>query len=194
LDSSQFEQILSGSSLCLPALIFCARVFDVSLGTVRTILVVRGQRSLAAGVGFLEVTIWLLAISSVVNSLDQPLNVLAYATGYAAGNYVGVWLEGRLALGDHAVRLVSRDQTGAIEARLVEAEIDVVRLSARNARGPLGVLLVTVPRRRSRQVLEIAREVDPELTYTVEDLREPGSRARIPALLPSWLKLAPKKK
>ena len=82
----------------LAILIFAARVTDVAMSTVRTILVFRSYRFLAAAIGFFEVLVWLLAVTQVMRHLDQWYLALAYAAGFATGNVVGIWIEGKLAV------------------------------------------------------------------------------------------------
>jgi uncharacterized protein YebE (UPF0316 family) len=166
-----FSDLVAEQAAWLPVLIFMARVADVSLGTVRTVFVVRGMREFAAGIGFLEVTIWLLAISTVVQRLDAPLNVIAYAGGYATGNYVGVWLETKLALGHQLVQLVSADDSQDLRRRLEEAGHRVTAVPAHSGQDAVTLLLVTVPRRQVASVMALAREADPTVVLTTEDLR-----------------------
>ncbi|HPA70469.1 MAG TPA: DUF5698 domain-containing protein, partial [Bacteroidales bacterium] len=85
--------------LLLPLFIFLARIFDVSLGTLRIIFVTKGMRIIAPLVGFFEVLIWLLAISRIMQDLDNWVSYIAYAGGFATGNFVGMYLEERLAIG-----------------------------------------------------------------------------------------------
>ena len=81
-------------------LIFVSRVADVSLGTLRIIYLTRGRSKLAASVGFVEVLIYIVALATVMEHLmDRPLSVFIYALGFAAGNYVGSWVEERVAVG-----------------------------------------------------------------------------------------------
>src|SRR6056297_1513927 len=87
-------------------LIFLARVMDVSMGTIRTLMVVRGKRIYAALIGFFEVTIYIIALQKVVTSLDRPLNLIAYSLGLAAGNYFGSLLEEKMALGQISAQLI----------------------------------------------------------------------------------------
>ncbi len=166
-----FSDLVSEQAAWVPLLIFMARVADVSLGTVRTVFVVRGLRELAAGIGFLEVTIWLLAISTVVQHLDAPLNVIAYAGGYATGNYVGVWLETKLALGYQLVQLVSADDGRNLRRLLEAAGHRVTAVPGHSGQDPVTLLLVTVPRREVASVMALAREADPAVVLTTEDLR-----------------------
>jgi len=83
----------------LPVLIFFARVLDVSIGTMRIVFLSRGMRLMAPVFGFFEVLIWLIAISRIMGNLTSWVNYVAYASGFAAGNYVGMYLENRLAMG-----------------------------------------------------------------------------------------------
>jgi uncharacterized protein YebE (UPF0316 family) len=115
--------ILSASVLyswvVLPVLIFCARIIDVSVGTVRVILTSRGYRYAAPALGFIEVLIWLLAIGEIMKNLANPACYVAYAGGFATGNYVGIYINQRLSLGidtgDAVILSLERlDQPGGI--------------------------------------------------------------------------------
>jgi uncharacterized protein YebE (UPF0316 family) len=90
----------------LPALIFVARVCDVTLGTLRIIFLSRGRRKLAPLLGFFEVLIWIVVIGQLVQHLHSVTAYLCYAGGFAAGNFVGMWLEERLALGTFLLRVI----------------------------------------------------------------------------------------
>jgi hypothetical protein len=90
----------------LPILIFLARVIDVSLGTLRIIFIARGRRKLAPLLGFFEVLIWIVVVSQVMQNLHSPLSFIAYAAGFATGNYVGMWIEDKLAIGTLIVRVI----------------------------------------------------------------------------------------
>ena len=83
----------------LPVLIFLARVLDVSFGTIRIIFISRGQKLLAPLIGFFEILIWLVAIGKVMQNLGNVYCHIAYAGGFAAGNFTGMWIEEKLAMG-----------------------------------------------------------------------------------------------
>ncbi|HEY8363262.1 MAG TPA: DUF2179 domain-containing protein [Tissierellaceae bacterium] len=86
--------------------IFFARVTDVTLSTIRTLLVVQGRKLLAAVIGFFEVSIYVTALSKVVGNLDNPLNLLSYALGFACGTFMGITIENKIALGNLAVQII----------------------------------------------------------------------------------------
>ncbi len=154
-----------------PIFIFCARLTDVSLGTIRTIMVVRGSRVLAPILGFFEVSIWLLAISGVITHLDRWYNVVAYASGFAAGNAAGIILEQKLAIGMQALRLISRTKSAAVAAGLRLAGFGVTEIKGHGLEGTVSISFVVVPRRDTPTVIKVARNIDPDVFATVEDVR-----------------------
>src|SRR5690606_26617685 len=87
-------------------LIFFARVSDVTLATIRMLMVVQGRKVQAAIIGFFEVSIYVTALSKVVSSLDNIGNLLSYALGFACGNYIGIIIENRIALGNLAAQII----------------------------------------------------------------------------------------
>jgi uncharacterized protein YebE (UPF0316 family) len=100
-------ELLAENPYLLVPIIFFARVADVSLGTFRTIVVFRGQKALASFIGFFEIIIWLLAASQVFTNLDHWYFALAYAAGFAVGNYVGISIESRFGIGNEIIRCIS---------------------------------------------------------------------------------------
>ncbi len=162
---------LSFAPIWLPVLIFCARVADVSIGTLRMICIVRDQRPLAVVLSFAEVTIWLLAVTSVLTHLDQWVNILAYAGGYATGSAVGMWIESRLALGTQLVTFVSCGTAQAVAERLRFADHVVTTIAGRNHDGPVSICHAILPRKQTAAVIRMAREIDPDVMATIEDVR-----------------------
>ena len=158
------------------ALVFFARVADVSLGTVRTILVLRGHKYPAGLVGFVEILIWVFAAARVLKSLDEWYLGVAYAGGFATGTVVGVYLEGWLGLGTEMVRAVSRDPDTQLAARLQEMGYEVIELNGEGSDGSVEVLLVVSKRRRMPALLRAIDSIDPEAFYTISDVREKASQ------------------
>jgi len=155
----------------VPLLIFLARTVDVSLGTVRIILVARGHRGIAPLIGFVEILIWLLALSQVIQHLDRSLNFVAYAGGYAAGTYTGMWLEQRLALGLVAVRVIARSDARELIEALRDADLGVTSVSARGVRDRVRLLFTVIPRKDVDRVLELVRRHQPRAFISISDVR-----------------------
>ena len=94
-------------------IIFLARVLDISLSTVRTIVMLKGRRYTAAAIGFFEALIYVLALSRLFSSLGEPVRLIAYCGGFACGVLVGTKVEERLALGFLAAQVIT--PTGYID-------------------------------------------------------------------------------
>jgi uncharacterized protein YebE (UPF0316 family) len=167
-----FLDFTSVNPLWLALAIFLARIVDVSMGTFRTIMVIRGYRALATAIGFVEVLIWIVAISSVITNLDAWYLIVAYAGGYASGNYIGMLLESRVAIGSELVRAISWRSDGHLAEALRSAGWDAVAVPGLGpGREAVEIVLVVEPRRRIGQLLAAIREIDPEAVYTTSDIR-----------------------
>ncbi len=160
-------------------LICLLRILDVSMAIMRMILAVRGHRVIAAFIGFFEVLIWLIAVGTALEHLNSVIHVIGYAGGFAIGNYVGVWLEARFALGVNVVRAVIRRPEGASKApravkatdRLRREGYAVTELEGRGQRSFVDILDVIVRRRSVPHVIRIIRDEDPAAFLSVEEVR-----------------------
>jgi uncharacterized protein YebE (UPF0316 family) len=152
-------------------LIFVMRCIDVSLGTLRMILTIQGRRSLSSLIGFVEVSIFITAVASVVAGPLSPLRILAYGGGFAAGTFLGVTIDRKLALGDVIIRVISK-QHGPMMKALTAVGFGVTLLEGRGGRGSeVGVVFSVCHRRRMPEALHILRQIDRSAIVTVQDLR-----------------------
>ncbi len=155
----------------LAGAIFLARIADVSLGTLRTILVFRAYWLLAAVLGFLEVVIWLIAAAHVLTNLDEWYLVAAYAGGFAAGNVAGIWLEARLGVGLELVRAISQNPRIQLGRQLRSAGYAVVEIQGSDGSVPVEVLLITEKRRKVPALISLIERTDPAAVCTTTDVR-----------------------
>ena len=155
----------------LPILIILARICDVTLGTMRIVFLSRGRRSIAPILGFMEVLIWLLAISQIMRNLSNPITYLAYATGFASGNYIGLWLEEKLAIGMVAVRVFLKKDSELLVQKLQDAGFGVTRLSGMGTQGAVDIIYTLIQRRSLSQVIDLIHQVNPKTFFAVEEIR-----------------------
>jgi uncharacterized protein YebE (UPF0316 family) len=161
--------------LCL--LIVVGRIADVTLGTIRTIMVVRGRRRWACLLGFFEVLIWIFVIGRVVQGLgENPLYAFSYALGFAAGNFVGITLDNRLALGKQVIQFFSRSG-GQLAAELRARGVRLTSFEGQGRDGPTSMLMVIVDRGSVPELLAQAGRIDPHCYWSVEDVRRSGAAA-----------------
>jgi len=155
----------------LPILIFTARVFDVSIGTIRIVFVSKGKKTLAPIFGFIEVIIWLLAISQIIRNLDNVICYIAYGGGFAMGTYVGLLIEERLALGTILIRVITRMDAAELIASLKARNYGVTSIPAMGPDGKVNVIYSVIRREDLKTVTEIIKRFNPKAFYSIEDVK-----------------------
>lgn len=155
----------------LPLVIFMARICDVSLDTVRIIYVSRGLKFLAAAIGFFQVLIWLFAITQIFNNLTNPLYYVTYAGGFAMGNFIGIVIEERMAIGTVVIRIITQKDAGELIRFLKTDSFGITHVDAQGALGPVKIIFTIVKRKDVENVLKIISTCNPQAFYTIEDIR-----------------------
>lgn len=164
LDSSLYIWIV------LPLLVFFARLADVSLGTLRIIFISRGRKNLAPLLGFVEVFIWIAVVSQIVSHAHNLLAYLAYAAGFAAGAYVGMYIEDRLALGVQLVRIIVPGNPQDLIKKLQTSGYGITCVDGQGANGPVKLIYAVVLRKCLNEVLTIIHQSYPDAFLSIEDL------------------------
>ena len=157
--------------IILPILIFIAGLAYVSLGTLRIIFVARGRRFLSPVLGFLEVSIWLIAISQIMNDVSNIAAYLAYAVGFAVGNYVGILIEEKMAIGILVVRIILTRNDGILKDKLSDAGFGVTSVDGHGHHGQVKIIYSIIRRKDLEEVTKIIDESHSSAFYSVEDAR-----------------------
>jgi uncharacterized protein YebE (UPF0316 family) len=145
-------------------------VSDVSLGTVRVIFVARGLKYLAPVVGFFEIIIWLLAIGQIMQNLSNPICYIAYAGGFAMGNYVGIWIAEKLSLGVVLIRVITNKDASELLKYLRSAGYGITSVDAQGSAGKVQVVFTIVRRREVAGVVNLIKQFNPKAFYTIEEV------------------------
>jgi uncharacterized protein YebE (UPF0316 family) len=164
-DSDLFSYVL------MPLLIFLARICDVSIGTLRIIFVSKGKRNIAPILGFFEVLIWITAISKIMQNLDNYVNYIAYAAGFATGNFVGMIIEEKLAMGIQMIRVFAHERGSELVQTLNISGYGATVIEAHGARDKVSLIYTIVQRNELASVLEVIHNFNPKAFYTVEDIK-----------------------
>ena len=152
-------------------LIFIARILDVSLGTIRIIFITKGKKFLALVLGFIETMIWLFAIGQILMNFTNIIYYLAYAGGFAMGNYVGIYLEEKLAVGIVVVQIITvKDATNLID-NLVSEGYGITGIDAYGATGKAKLIFTMIKRKKLKKVINIIHRNNPNAFYSIEDVR-----------------------
>lgn len=151
--------------------IFCARIVDVSLGTLRMLMVVRGRRVYAGAIGFFEVIIYITALDRIFDNLDNPLNLLFYAAGYATGNIVGSFIEEKLAVGILTVQVITMKAPLELTEILRAKGYGVTVIEGQGREGTRYILQIIMQRKNIPKLRKEIDSWDTDAFWTVFDAR-----------------------
>ncbi len=167
----EFWQSHGYSWVVLPLIIFLARILDVSIATMRFMFLARGARLPTVITGFFEALIWIIIISQIIRNLDNAMCFIAYAGGFAAGSYIGMRIEERLALGKVVMRVITSQPADELLAVLRDKRFGVTSVGAEGAKGPVRILFMVIKRADLEAVVDLIKKFNPNAFYTVEDIR-----------------------
>jgi len=157
--------------ILLPLIIFFARICDVSLGTMRIVFVSKGKKNIAPILGFFELFIWIVVISQILKNADNIVCYLAYAGGYAAGNFIGMHIEERIAIGSQLIKVFSPKDVTPLQKYLNEAGFGATVVEGDGSEGKVKILYAVINRKTFAEVEKILKEFDPLIFYVIEDVR-----------------------
>ena len=153
-------------------LIFLSKVVEVSVSTLRLILVNRGYRLLGACLSFFELILWVFVAASVVTDINAaPLKGIVYALGFATGVYIGSIIEGWLAFGKVMIQVIASKASGQLIVDFIRGQkLGVTEISAHGVQGEKVVLIVFSERKSAKNLVTDLRKIDPDLLVTISDL------------------------
>ena len=157
---SEFLASVKEISPLLVCLLVCAaKIVEITIQSLKTCMMVKGQRLKAAGLGFVECTIWGLVISTLIGTLgDNPLLLLFYCTGYATGLFLGSTLESKIALGTSNLELIACDEsTEKITAYLKEQSMGYTVFEGRGSKDKMNMIFIVLPRKETPKTLKAIR-------------------------------------
>jgi len=156
--------------IILPILLFVSRIMDVSLMTIRIIYISRGMKLLAAVIGFFEVFLWLIAVAQIMKNLTSPVYYVAYAAGFSMGNFVGMLIEEKIAVGKVSVRIILQEENG-LPRLLASKGFGVTHLDGQGANGPVKMIYTIINRKDLDRVKGLITNSAPQAFFTIEDIR-----------------------
>ncbi len=155
----------------LPLLIFLFRIIDQSIGTLRLIFAAKGLKRLAPLFAFFESFIWLVAIGQIMKQLDNIYCYLAFAGGYAAGNFFGILLEEKLSIGNVVIRVIPKRDTTELINHLRAENFGVTVVPVDGMMGPTKMLFTTIRRKEAPYVIGIIKQYNPTAFYTIDEVK-----------------------
>ncbi len=156
----------------LPLIIFFARICDVSLGTLRHVMTSRGYKHISPFLGFFEVLIWIIVVSQVMKQANNFACYFAWAGGYAMGNYIGIIIEEKIALGLQIIRIISHEKCDELIAQLQLANHGATVVEGSGSKGPVKIIFTIVKRKNIDTLVDVIQKHNPGAFYSIEDIRD----------------------
>ena len=154
-------------------MIFLAKIIEVSLMTVRTVFITRGEKVYGAIIGVVEVSIWLLVVSSVLDGIsDDPLRMVVYALGFGTGILLGSTIEEKLAIGLVTLNIIVSEEDAGLMAQLLrEDDLGVTIITAEGYKEPKKIIMTHVKRKRKNEVMKLIGNSDINCVISISDTK-----------------------
>lgn len=154
-------------------LIFFVKIIEVALMTLRVVLITKGEKLYGSIIGFFEVVVWLSLIGSVLVGIEEdPLRMVVYSIGFAVGNYVGSYIEERLALGLMTINIIATEENGKELADILRSEnIGVTSVDAEGREKNRSLLIIHAKRKRKSEILKIIENTEIPTVISVNDTK-----------------------
>lgn len=158
--------------LVLPLIIFTSRIGDVTIGTLRHVMTSRGHKNISPILGFFEVLIWIVVVSQIMKQANNFACYIAWAGGFAAGNYIGLLIEEKIAMGLQIIRVITNQECSDLIDQLQKANHGTTVVNASGSQGPVKIILTVVKRKNIDIIIKLIKEHNPDAFYSIEDIRE----------------------
>lgn len=159
------------SWIILPLLIFISRLGDVTMATLRHIFISKGFKKIVPILGFFEVLIWLIAMRQVFSHLDNIACFIAWAAGFSAGTYLGMYIEERMAIGTQIIRIISSENIVTLTEALKVRHQGITIVDGQGAMGPVKLIFTIVKRANKKEVIDLIGLHAPGAFYSIEDVK-----------------------
>lgn len=164
---SEFLASLHPVVVCL--IVCAAKIVEITIQSLKTCMMVKGQRLKAAGLGFVECTIWGLVISTIIGTLgDNIFLLLFYCVGYATGLFLGSTIENKIALGTSNLELIASDEsTKKITEYLKANDRGYTVFEGHGSKDKMNMIFIVLPRRETPRTLKEIRAVCDNKVFVV---------------------------
>lgn len=169
-----FLSFFLGTSIWVYIFIFFGKIVEVSVSTVRLVLIARGERLIGSIVAFFEILIWLLITGTVLSGFQNDwIKIVVFCAAFSAGNYIGSWMENKLAFGLCSLQvIVNKDeQADNLVQKLRENDFGLTIMEAQGMDGARLMLILHLKRKRIPEATRIIQAVHGDAVITVSDLK-----------------------
>lgn len=146
-----------------------AKITEISIQSIKTVMMVKGERLKATLLAFVECMIWGLVVSAIISTLgDNFFLLLFYCVGYALGLYLGSVIENKIALGTSNIQLIASDEnTKKITEYLKEQNKGYTTFEGHGSKGKMNMIFIVMPRKEMKNELEKIRSICENKVFVV---------------------------
>lgn len=150
-------------------IIIAINITYVTLTTIRFILMIKGMRVYSSLLSVVEVFIYIMGLSIILDNLDSYWNIAAYCSGYGMGVFLGSKIEERLALGYITAQVVVECEYQGIAEEIRKAGFGVTSWLGEGKTGPRLVMMVLAKRNRQKELLKLIDKLCPNAFIVFEE-------------------------
>lgn len=170
-----FSALAQTKSVWIYVIIFFGKMLEVSTSTLRIVLINRGIRLFGSLLAVLEIMLWLLITSTVLaNFQSDPLKVIVYAAAFGLGNYLGSWLDEKLAFGLSSIQIMvsTVDDAHNLCNTMRENGYAITSMDVHGIEDETRYMMLMMIRRKSlSEVLELINKTAGSAVITVSDVK-----------------------
>ena len=154
-------------------IIFFVKIIEVTMATIRIVLVTKGERIKGAMIGLVEVVIWALLVSKVLSNLtEDPFKLIVYALGFSIGTFSGSFFEQKLGFGSVRIEIIVKESSGKQLAKAIRTKgFAVTEVIGQGMSHPRSVLIMHIKRKRSTEVVEAIKQLEQDAVITINDVK-----------------------
>jgi uncharacterized protein YebE (UPF0316 family) len=134
-------------------------------------LVNRNMKIAAALLGFAEVMVWISITAQVLAQSNSGMHYFAYAGGFAMGNYIGIWVEEQLRIGNQLFRIITNKECSSLIQTLCDEGLKITQVDGQGGRGPVKIIFLVVKRKQLNRLIKLVEAFDKEAFYSIEDIK-----------------------
>ena len=154
--------------------IFFGKILEVSLSTLRIVLVNRGEKLKGSIIALFDITLWILITGTVLQGFQEDIfKVIVFAVAYSIGNYMGAWLDEKLAFGTSSIQVIvpEGEKSCELAETLRENKYAVTIVEGKGKDGLRNVMYLHLSRKRIPKAVEIIKSVVEDAVIIVNDVK-----------------------
>ncbi|MDD3822889.1 MAG: DUF5698 domain-containing protein [Sphaerochaetaceae bacterium] len=153
-------------------IIFFGKILEVTVSTLRMVLINRGERMKGTIIAFFDILLWLIITGTVLQGYQEdPLRIVVFALAFSVGNYLGSWFEDKLAFGLSSIQVIVPEspESKALADTLRNQNFAATVIHGTGRNGERDILLLHLKRKRIAEAVSLINTNLPGAVIVVTD-------------------------